>query len=409
MKRELMMNNDRRVFVSRRWVYIVFGIVIMMFLGTQYSYSVFRGEIEAVMAIGSAISGIPYMTALAFYALFMFLTGRMIGREMPRKMILIGCMLVSCGWIFSAFADNIVLLTLGYGVLSGAGVGITYGVLMNLIARWFPDKKGLAVGLVIVGFGLSPLVMAPFARFLVEGVGVMKAFFTIGIGFFIINPILALFFRYPSEEERNRYQENTKKKQSLSEVTLKEMLHTDSFRGIYMNFVIGTMIGLMIIGMTHNVGTDHFKLPAHGVAGYMSIFAVFNGLGRPTFGWFTDHFHTRRAMFLSYFLIMSAAVLVAFAKPDKWIYLISFSIFWFNLGGWLAIAPTATLKHYGLKNYSQNYGLVFTAYGIGAIIGVLSSGILLDLLGGYQAIFYSVIIICFVGMGLTATLVKGQA
>lgn len=393
----------------KRWLYLLSGIFIMMFLGTLYSYSVFRGEIEELMNIGNTISGIPYMSALAFYALFMFLTGGFVGKTHPRKVIFLGCIMVSFGWIFSSFADHIGILIITYGCLSGAGVGIAYGALMNLIARWFPDKKGLAVGLVIVGFGLSPLIMAPLARYLVEEVGVMKAFLFLGISFLIVIPILALFFRYPSEEERSRYQESKKQKHILSEITRMEMIRTDSFRGIYLNFVIGTMIGLMMIGMTLNVGTAHFGLSAHAVASYMSIFAVFNGIGRPFFGWFTDHFHTRKAMFLSYLLILSAASLLLFANESQLTYLIGFSIFWFNLGGWLAIAPTATLKYYGIQNYSKNYGLVFTAYGIGAIIGVLSSGILLDALGSYKAIFYFIIALCFVGISLTYSLVRGKA
>jgi MFS family permease len=82
-----------------------------------------------------------------------------------------------------------------------------------------------------------------------------------------------------------------------------------------------------------------------------------------------------------------------------------FAIFWFNLGGWLAIAPTSTLKLFGMWHYSQNYGVVFTAYGIGAIIGVLSSGLLLDLFGHYEYIFYYIIALAAIGLFLAQTFI----
>ena len=139
----------------------MFGIMIMMFLGTVYSYSVFRLELENKFQIGASESGLPYMFALAFYALFMFFTGKFIERIHPKKILIFGGLLVSLGWVLSSFASNIYVLTLTYGCVGGAGVGIAYGVPISVVAKWFPDRKGVAVGLVLVGFGLSPLITAP--------------------------------------------------------------------------------------------------------------------------------------------------------------------------------------------------------------------------------------------------------
>jgi len=176
------------------------------------------------------------------------------------------------------------------------------------------------------------------------------------------------------------------------------MLATSSFKGVYFTFIIGTIIGLMLIGLTTSVGLDYFNLDADTVTLFVSLFAIFNGLGRPTFGYITDHVSTKFAMVLSYTLIITAALLVILFNQFPFIYVISFAIFWFNLGGWLAIAPTSTLKLFGLWHYSQNYGVIFTAYGIGAIIGVLSSGLLLDLFGHYEYIFYYIIALAVVGL-----------
>lgn len=392
--------------MANRWQYIMTGILVMLLLGTVYSYSVFRVALEHVFNIGATESGLPYMVALASYAVFMFITGKYIDRYHPRVLLLLGGFLVALGWILSAFVTNIVALTITYGLISGAGVGVAYGVPMAVIAKWFPDKKGLAVGMVLIGFGLSPLITAPIARYLVLQYGVMQSFLILGIGFGVLLPLLAFAFNYPNEAFSKRFDSTRKSISELKDLPIQEMIKSLSFKGVYLNFIIGSMIGLTMIGMTSNVGLDYFELEASTVTQLMALFAISNGIGRPTFGWLTDRFSSRTAMLISYFLIaMSSLSIILFAKHIS-IYMISFSVFWFNLGGWLAIAPASTLKLYGTKHYSKNYGLMFTAYGIGAIAGVSTSGMLLDLHSNYHYVFLYVILLCLIGTVITAKTIK---
>lgn len=384
-----------------------FGIIIMICLGTVYSYSIFRVTIEKMFNIGSMQSGMPYMMALAFYAIFMFLTGKYLDKFNPKLIILIGGLLVSLGWILSSFAPSIFILTITYGLISGAGVGIVYGVPLTVVARWFPEKKGLAVGLVLIGFGLSPLITAPLARILVEQHGIMNAFKILGISFGLIISILSLPFKYPSESELLNLNITKHIKKSLNEINTIEMIKSKKFKGLYINFLIGTTVGLMLVGLTGSVGTELIGLSTKDISLLMALFAIFNGIGRPIFGWITDEFSTQNAMYLSYGLIISSAILILFANEgDVLLYLISFSIFWFNLGGWLAIAPTSTLELYGAKHYSQNYGVVFTAYGFGAIAGVMTSGLLVDIHQNYHSVFYFVIGLCSIGVLTTSRLLN---
>lgn len=381
---------------KKRWGYIVISIIIMMCLGTVYSWSVFRLPVERQFNIGTTESGYPYMISLACYSLFVLLTGKYIGKYKPSKIMMVGGLLVGIGWITSAFAPNIYILTLSYGMLIGAGVGIVYGVPMNVISRWFPDKKGLATGLVLVGFGLSPLITAPIASYLVGSLGIMKAFFIIGVTFLILVPLLSLLIKYPEETIE---QSASNKEELQNEMTTKEMVKTRAFKGLYITFVFGTMIGLMIIGITSNVGVELIKLNEKNVASFMALFAVFNGLGRVSFGVITDKFSNKFAKTLSYSLILSSGIMMLFAKEGSIvIYVIAFCILWFNLGGWLAIAPTTTMKLFGNKNYSKNYGVVFTAYGIGAVLGVIISGMLKEAFNGYTGVFVFIMIISIVGL-----------
>ena len=399
---------DKKPMLRGEWLYVFLGLVIMMMLGTVYSWSVFRLPVEELYSVGAAQSGLPYMTALLFYSLFMFLTGRYFKGWSPRATILVGSLLVSAGWILSAFAPNIQVLIVTYGVISGAGVGIAYGAPLAVVTRWFPEKKGLVIGLVLLGFGLSPLVTAPLARMLVEQYGVARTFLVLGIVFGMLLPMLSMPFKYP-ESEGAEGGGSSGVSAGARDVTSAEMMKSANFKGLYLNFIIGTMIGLMMIGLTSSIGTELIGMAQKDVVLFISIFAVFNGIGRPVFGWLTDRLSAKTAMLLSYAQIITAAGLMLSAKNGSiGLFAVAFAIFWFNVGGWLAIAPTATNNMYGPKHYSQNYGIVFTAYGIGAVLGVSSSGLLLDAFQNYDYIFYLVIASCLMGSLLTLMLLTGN-
>ncbi|MBS3990842.1 MAG: OFA family MFS transporter [Erysipelothrix sp.] len=380
--------------------YIILGILIMLMIGTVYTYSVFRVALEVKFNLSTSLSGLPYMVALASYALFMLIGGKFVHTTHPRNMMLVGGFLVALGWILSSFTTNIVLFTLTYGLISGAGVGIVYGVPMAVVARWFPHRKGLVVGSVLIGFGLSPIITAPLASTLVSQFGVMNAFLYLGLGFLVLLPLLSWTFKYP--EDQRSLQEHKHASSQLSNMNTKDMIRSKTFKGLYLNFILGTTIGLMLIGLTANVGIQFIGLETSEVSQWMALFAIFNGIGRPIFGWLTDRLDSRAAMLISYtFISIASLTLLFWGKDNFTVYILAFCIYWFNLGGWLAIAPTSTLRLYGMKNYSQNYGVVFTAYGFGAILGVLSSGVILDLFNNYQFVFIFIIALCCLGIIIT--------
>lgn len=403
-----MQNENQPVIKNiERWMYLGLGLIIMLCLGTVYSWSVFRGAVEKHYQIGTFLSGLPYMISLAMYAFFMFLAGRYLDKYNPAKIMILGGTLVSVGWLLSGFAKGIGVLTITYGLFIGAGIGIIYGVPMMLIAKLFPEKKGLAVGIVLAGFGVSPLVTAPLARKLMLEFELLMTFRILGVAFLFILPLFSLPFGRKKLYDFLQYEMVQEIAVNGEEIDTTKMIRTRNFKGLFLNFIIGTMIGLMLIGITSGIGTDYMKLEPKRVAFMVSVFALFNGLGRPIFGWLTDKIYPKGAMMLSYFLILIATTLMLLAKEGNGIiFLIAFSIFWFNLGAWLAIAPTSTLYMFGKNHYSQNFGVVFTAYGLGAVLGVTISGVMIDLFGGFNMVFYFVIFLCLLGMLVSYKLVE---
>lgn len=381
-----------------RWIYIPLGLVIFMCMGTIYSWSIFRKPIETAFNISATQSSLPYMFFLVFYAITMPFAGNYIDKYGPKIMTILGGIFIGVAWFLSGFTANIILLTLTYGVLGGIGVGIAYGAPMAVAAKWFPDKKGLAVGLTLGGFGFSPFLTAPIANWLISNFGPFTTFKVLGIAFALIITVLALPLKFPARvEEQSETDQNTST--LIKQLEPKEMIKKKSFYALWGCFTIGTVVGLMAIGISSPVAEELINLNPTTASIFISIFAIFNGIGRPIFGALTDKIKPQKTAILSFSLIIIASVLMLLnANGNPVIYLIAFALFWLNLGGWLAIAPASTAIFFGSRHYSKNYGYLFTAYGVGAIIGNLVSGSIRDIFGSYSFVFYPTIILALLGI-----------
>lgn len=394
-------------FEKGRWLFIPLGIILFMCLGTVYSWSVFRKPLENLFNIGATQSGLPYMLFLVAYAALMPVSGGFIDKYSPKAIIILGGMLVGIGWILSGYASNINVLAITYGIVAGGGVGIVYGVPVAVISKWFPDKKGLAVGLILSGFGLSPLVTAPLARWFIDIYGPLQTFKVLGILFLLIISILALPFRFPEENLFDEEQIINKNNAKVLDISTEEMLTEPKFYGLWICYAIGTLTGLMTVGITSSVGEEIIKLSPKTTAFMVSLFAIFNGVGRPLFGWLTDRLTPLKASVISYIIIMISSGLMLMAREGNvGLYIISFALLWMTLGSWLAIAPTATAIFFGSKHYSKNYGFVFTAYGVGAVLGVSISSLFRDKFGSYIYTFYPMFLLAILGVFIAILLLR---
>lgn len=390
-----------------RWIFVFLGLIINICLGSIYSWSVFKKPLEQLFHISSTESGLPYMFFLALFALLMPIAGRFLDKYGPRTITMIGGVMVGIGWILASFSSNIIMLTISYGIIAGGGVGIVYGGPIAVATRWFPDRKGLAVGLTLTGFGLSPFITAPLARNLIDLYGPLRTFSILGMLFLALLMILAVPLRFPSVEWKPKESKQKTAIQKIVNFNTSSMLRTSTFYGLWLCYVFGTLSGLMAIGISSPVGQEIINLDSLTAAFAVSIFAVFNGVGRPLFGWLTDRLSPQYTAITSFVIIFLASIGMLTAKEGQVIlYLLCFFGFWVTLGGWLAIAPTATAIFYGTKHYAKNYGIMFTAYGVGAILGTLISGRLRDLFGSYIYAFYPTAAFAVIGILISYFLLK---
>jgi MFS family permease len=388
-----------------RWVLIVCGLVINLCLGTIYSWSVFVNPLADYFTkdLGQAVTAndvlMPFSLFLAVFAITMALTGTYVERRGPREVTITGCILTGLGWLLASMVTSITMLSILFGVIGGIGVGIVYGATVAIAARWFPDRRGLAVGISVFGVGLSAFITANLAGYFISAYGVMTTFRIFGIGIILITVPLALPLTFPPlgwKPAGWNPPDPQKGEQVICECTRSEMVKSPAFYGLWICFFIGSIAGLMAISISQPVGTELIYIAAGLATALVGFFAIFNGCGRPVFGYLTDQLDPGKTAMIS-FLLIALASLLMWQVPVFWGYIIAFAVLWGCLGGWLAIAPTATAWYFGTDDYPRCYGVVFLAYGAGAIAGPQLAGFIRTTTGSYLGVFPCVLSLAIIG------------
>ena len=412
-----------------RWILVIDGLIIMLCLGAIYAYSLFSGALKTYYTnpvdkggLGLTVSALdmqlPFIVFLAFFAITMPLMGKYIEKHGPRKVGMAGGVLVGLGWFLASYASSPLMLDILYGVIGGIGVGIAYNCPIVVSGRWFPDRRGLAVGLTVLGFGFSAALIGPISLYLRTTYGILVAMKILGIAFLIIIVALSTLLKFPPAGWKPAGWTPPAPKPGAAatcDFYRAQMLKSPSCWGLWLCYVIGATAGLMAIGIAGNVGTQ--VLSDAGVTGAAATatitglaipFAIANGFGRPIFGSLVDKIGARNTAFVSFVLIFIASIMMSgyIGVPTEAIYIVAFILLWGCLGGWLAIAPSCTGAYFGMKDYACNYGFIFTAYGVGAIIGNVMSSRLKDITGSWYGAFPIVAVMAIVGIIIAFVLLK---
>jgi MFS family permease len=351
-------------------------------MGTVYAYSIFRTEIKDIYQVNTLLSGLPYMLSLSFYALAMMVTGRYINHKNLRQIVFLGSMMIVLGFFVSFVTHNFIIFTLAYGMLIGIGVGMVYGIPVYIMQTYFPKRSGIYTGIILLGFGLSPLITAPLGNYLLVTYNLKITFLIFSLIFLVTQVPLSLFFKVNG------------RKITESKVSQTILFMNPKFWIIYGLFTITSAIGLMMIGLSYQVGANYYGFNSRHVTLSISIFALCNGFARPLFGYLIDKYKAIIPSIVSLFLIGLASSVGIFNQGSNfYLFVLTYGLFWFNLGAWLSIIPSMVKKYFDMNFYSKIYGMIFTAYGIGAILSTLISGSILDILGKTTYIYASILLL----------------
>ena len=353
-----------------RTKYAVAPILMQVLLGMLYSWSVFRGPLARAYGWTNVQTSDPFSYSILALVAGTILGGLWQDRSGPRLVASVGGVLIGVGWVLSAvFGRNPTALIVTYGCVVGLGTGFGYVAPIATLVKWFPDKRGMMVGLAVMGIGVSPLVFAPLIERLI---GKDPAHFasTIPSTFVIIAVIsvigvvtAAQFSKAPPAGWRPAgWQPRSAAVSARENTPPGAMLATWQFYALWVVYFLGASVGLTAISQVAPLaGTMPKTAVSAGAA--VGIVAVFNGVGRLVWGSVSDRLGRVRTMLT---MGLSAAIACAFVvrgATGLGQLLPGLCLGVFAFGGYLALMPSLTADYYGPKNMGANYGLVFTAFG----------------------------------------------
>ncbi len=370
---------------KRAWLVVLSGLGVNLSLGVLYSWGVFSAALIDDLNWTATQTQIPYMVASAIFAFTMVPAGRLQDKLGPRLVLLIASVMAGAGFIFSGFNLTVLGLSIFFGVVFGLSMGFGYASPTPAAVKWFhPDHRGIISGIVVSGFGLAPVYIAPLTSALVESVGLSSAFVILGIVFFITVFSLSFFIKNPPEGfERIKLKKKAKRFHPIAkeERDFKAMLRTPQFYLLWILFFFGTFAGLQIIGQMARIGLEQASIVNTFLL--VVVYAIFNFIGRIVWGTISDYIG-RTATLFSMFVIQAAVFFSFGALTSPLSLLIGKSLVGFTFGGMLSIFPAITADYYGMKNLGMNYGMMITAWGVGGILGPLFGGLARDITGGYS-------------------------
>jgi len=391
----------------RGWLVTFAGTGINLALGVLYTWSVIKAAIPAEWGWTAAQKSDPYAIACFVFAVTMIPAGRLQDRIGPRWVATIGGAAVALGCIVAGLAGSSYIgFVVGFGLLGGIGIGFGYAAATPAAVKWFPaSQTGMIAGLVVAGFGLASVYIAPTAQALLGLYGVSKTMIIFGLAFFVIVVALAQLLRNPPEgyvpfdAKADQRPKTTAAARPPVNMEWREMIRTSNFWMLWTMYAFGAAAGLMVIGSAASM-----SMAALGPAAFVAVavLAVGNAGGRILAGVVSDIIGRQLTLFFA-FLMQSALVLIPLYHGDDSIALL-FAVLMIGAcyGANLALFPSATKDHFGLKSFGLNYGVMFTAWGVGGLILPRIAGMVKDLTGKEDLAFHiaSGLMICGAALAL---------
>lgn len=378
---------------NKGWWVTFAGIGINLALGVLYTWSIIKAAIPPEWGWTAAQKSDPYAVACFVFAIAMIPAGRLQDKIGPRWVATIGGATVALGCIIAGLAGSSYIgFVVGFGVLGGIGIGFGYAAATPAAVKWFPaSQTGMIAGLVVAGFGLASVYIAPTAQALLRAYGVSTTMIIFGIAFFAIVVSLAQLLRNPPDgyipfdAKADQRPTTTAASRPPVEMDWHQMIRTSNFWMLWTMYVFGAAAGLMVIGSAASMSKAALG-PAAFVA--VAVLAVGNAGGRVLAGVVSDIIGRQLTLFFA-FLMQGGLVLIPLYHGDDSIALL-FAVLMIGAcyGANLALFPSATKDYFGLKSFGLNYGVMFTAWGVGGLILPRIAGMAKDITGKEDLAFY---------------------
>jgi MFS transporter, OFA family, oxalate/formate antiporter len=388
-----------------RWLQLAMGIVCMaMIANLQYGWTLFVDPIDAKYHWGRAAIQLAFTLFVVTETWLVPVEAWFVDRYGPRVVVMFGGVMIALAWVLNSYADSLLLLYAA-AIVAGIGAGSVYGTCVGNALKWFPDRRGLAAGATAAGFGAgAAITVVPIANMILAS-GYQHAFLTFGIGQGVIVFILAFFLRKPS-----RVMPAKKKQLNLPQTkidfTPPQVLRSPIFWVMYLVFVMVAAGGLMTAAQIAPIAHD-FKIANEPVSllGFqmaaltfaISLDRIFDGFGRPFFGWVSDTIGREHTMFIAFGTAALMLLTLSAYGHIPVVFVLATAIYFGVFGEIYSLFPATTGDTFGATYATTNNGMLYTAKGTAALLVPIASLVAANY--GWQAVF-----VMAVGLNATAAL-----
>src|SRR5688572_24004822 len=381
---------------TSRWSQLVFGVAYMVAASNiQYSWTQFVPEIQKAHGWERAAIQTAFSIFVVVQTWCTPFVGAMIDRLGPRTLVLFGGVLTGLAWVINSYATSLPGFYAG-AIVGGLGVGAVYATCINNAIKWFPDKRGLAVGLTAAGYGSGTiLTVIPISR-MIASAGYQSTFFTFGLIQGVVILLFASFLRAPIAGAI-KYAASASVKQSRRDYTLAEALRTPVFWVMLAMFTATVTGGLMAVAQLSVIAEDlgvrntqmnfvFFTMAALPFALMMNT--IVNGVSRPVFGWLSDHIGREQVIFIAFSLEALGILALGWYGSNPWAFVVLSGIVFFAWGEVYSLFSATAGDTFGTKNIGTIYGLLYCAKGIAALL-VPFGNLLMEATGTWTSVLYT--------------------
>ena len=389
---------------NKRWLYLGVATISTLFLGLIYAWSLFRAPFSEVFKTWT----VAQMSMTFTISMIMFCLGGLIGGQLGKKFgvkvrILIAAVLLLVGFFMVSTLNpadasgSLMKLYIFYGIFGGGGVGIGYNAVITTITKWFPDKVGLASGIMLMGFGLGGLALGSVVTKFIAGIGIFSTFKLLAIAIFVVLLVAAIIIKAP-EAPTAGASKTAAADDNTHHYTSAEMMKTSRFWIFFLWAIALNSAGLMVINSAANISVAYGGSAVLGM-----IVSLFNGAGRIVAGNNFDRIGRKTSSIVNnIFMIIAGALLIAGGVSHSLILVVIGLIFvGLSYGGTPTITSAYVNKAFGAKYFATNFSIANFSLIPAAIIGPIISAKLLEAAGGkYDSNFRALIVFTLVALAL---------
>lgn len=379
---------------STRWIQLAAGVICMMAVSSpQYVWTLFTKPILA--QFGGALSTLQ-ITFSILIVLQTFLSpfqGFLVDRFGPRLLLSVGAILTGLSWVLTAKATSVVGVYLTYGLIGGIGTGIIYVGIVGLMVKWFPDRRGFAVGMVAAGYGMGAILTTFPISSSLASVGYQQTLTNFGLMIGVVGLIAAQALKRPPKDWMANAQTLTS---TVVSVAPKQMLKTPVFWLMFLMMTMMSTSGLMVISQMGSFAKDFgittalvFGMAALPLA--LTIDRVTNGLTRPFFGWVSDKIGREYTMTVAFGLEGIAMIIWLLTRENALLFVLMSGVVFFGWGEIFSLFPSTLTDTFGTEHATTNYGFLYMAQGVGSVFGGPLAALMHEQTGSWIPVFSAVI------------------